>query len=81
VPPFEVDAVRFGGDGLFGRKTFDFQDISVCEKFCVATPIGVGRLLFVGDPFCEKEITQLIPNPAFGMAEADFESFGTFLLR
>jgi hypothetical protein len=80
VPPFEVDAVRFGGDGLFGRKTFDFQNFSVREKFCVTTPIGVGRFLFVGDPFCKKEIPQLISDPTFGMAKADFEGFGTFPL-
>jgi hypothetical protein len=56
VPPFEVDAVRFGGDRLFGCKAFDFQNISVGEEFGVTAPIWVSCLLFVGDPFGEKEI-------------------------
>jgi len=73
--------VGVGGDGFFWGKTFDLQDISVCKKFCVAASIWVGRLLIVGDPFGEKEISQLITDPTLGMAEADFESFGIFLLR
>jgi hypothetical protein len=75
-----VDAVGFGRDGFFGGKAFDFQDISVRKKFCVAATIGVGRSLLVGDPFGEKEITQLIADPTFGMAEADFERLSIFLL-
>jgi len=81
MPPFEVNAVRFGRDGLFGCEAFDFQDISIGEELCIAVPIWVGRLLFVGDPFGEKEITQLISDPAFGVAETDLERFGLFLLR
>ena len=80
MPPFEVDAVRFGGDGLFGGKTLDFQDISIGEELCVAAAIGVGRLLFMGDPFGEKEIAQLIADPAFGMPKPNLERFGSFLL-
>jgi hypothetical protein len=81
MPPFGVDAVRVGGDGFFGGKAFNFQDIPVRKKFCVTAPIWVGGILLVGDPFGEKEISQLITDPTFGMAEADFESFGIFLLR
>ena len=73
--------MRVGGDRFFGGKAFNFQNICVRKKFCVTAPIWVGRLLFVGDPFGEKEISQLITDPTFGMAEADFESFGIFLLR
>ena len=73
--------MRVGGDGFFWGKAFNFQDISVRKKFCVTAPIGVGRLLFVGDPFGKKEIPQLISDPTFGVAKADFESFGIFLLR
>jgi len=73
--------VGVGRDGFFRGKAFDFQDISVREKFCVAAPIGVDRILFVRDPFGEKEISKLITDPTFGMAEADFEGFSIFLLR
>ena len=81
MPPFGVDAVGVGGDGFFGGEAFNFQDVAVSEEFRVAAPIGVDRLLFVGDPFGEKEISKLITDPTFGMAEADFESFGILLLR
>jgi len=80
VPPFVVDAMGAGRDGFFGSKALDFQDISVRKKFRVTAPIGVGRLLVVGDPFGEKEIAQLITDPAFGVTKADFEGFGVFLL-
>ena len=80
VPPFVVDAMGAGRDRFFGSKALDFQDISVRKKFRVTAPIGVGRLLVVGNPFGEKEIAQLITDPAFGVTKADFEGFGVFLL-
>ena len=80
VPPFVVDAMGAGRDRFFGSKALDFQDISVRKKFRVTAPIRVGRLLVVGDPFGEKEIAQLITDPAFGVTKADFEGFGVFLL-
>jgi len=76
-----MDGVGVRRNGAFWCKTFDFEDVAVSEEFRVAAPIGVDRLLFVGDPFGEKEISKLITDPTFGMAEADFESFGILLLR
>ena len=81
VPPFVVNAVGAGRDRFFRGEAFDFRDISVRKKFRVTAPIGVGRLLVVGNPFGEKEIAQLIADPTFGVAKADFESLGVFLLR
>ena len=81
VPPFVVNAVRVGGDGLFRGEAFDFQDLSVRKKFRVAAPIGIGRISLMTDPLGEEKISQLITDPAFGMAEAKFEGFGIFLLR
>ena len=81
VPPFKVDAVGVSSYGFFRGEAFDFQDISISEKLCIAASVGIGRFRFVGDPFGEKEISQLVPDPTFGMAEADLEGLGVLLLR
>ena len=55
MPPFRMDRVGVRRNGAFRGKAFDFEDVAVSEEFRVAAPIGVGRILLMGNPFGEKE--------------------------